>query len=88
MVNKAPGLMTHHFFSLGDSVGLVMEDSTLNDPCVFVGCIHKQLPGKQFSLLWYKQDRQHPPNYNRVFFNSKGTDSQSFDATKENVVAP
>ena len=24
-------------FSVGDFVGLVMEDSTLNDPCVFVG---------------------------------------------------
>ena len=41
-------------FSAGDFVGLVMEDSTLNDPCVFVGRIHKMLPGNQVSLLWYK----------------------------------
>ena len=26
--------------------------------------------------------------YNKVFFNSEGIDSQIFDATKENVVAP
>ena len=41
-------------FSVGDFVGLVMEDSTLNDPCVFVGRIQKLLPGNQVSLLWYK----------------------------------
>ena len=32
-------------FSVGDFVGLVMEDSTLNNPCVFVGCqATKSLP--------------------------------------------
>ena len=41
-------------FSVGDFVGLVMEDSTLNNPCVFVGRIHKLLPDNQVSLLWYK----------------------------------
>ena len=41
-------------FSVGDFVGLAMEDSTLNDPRVFVGRIHKLLQGNQVSLLWYK----------------------------------
>lgn len=41
-------------FSVGDFVRLVMEDSTLNNPCVFVSRIHKLLPGNQVSLLWYK----------------------------------
>ena len=40
--------------SVGDFVGLVMEDSTLNDPSVFVGRIQELLPGNQVSLLWYK----------------------------------
>ena len=41
-------------FLVGDFIGLEMEYSTLNDPCVFVGRIHKLLPGNQVSLLWYK----------------------------------
>lgn len=39
---------------VGDFVGLVMEDSTLNDPSVFVGRIQELLPGNQVALLWYK----------------------------------
>ena len=31
-----------------------MEESTLNDPSVFVGHIQKLLSGNQVSLLWYK----------------------------------
>lgn len=41
-------------FSVGDFVGLVMEDSTLDDPCVFVGRIQELLRGNQVCLLWYK----------------------------------
>ena len=42
-------------FSVGDFVGLVMEDSTLNDPSVYVGRIQELLRGNQVSLLWYKE---------------------------------
>lgn len=40
--------------SVGDFVGLVIEDFTLNDPCVLVGCMQELLPGSQVSLQWYK----------------------------------
>ena len=31
-----------------------MDDSTLNDPSVLVGCIQELLSGSRASLLWYK----------------------------------
>ena len=40
--------------SVGDFVGLVMDDSTLNDPSVLVGRVQELLSGSRASLLWYK----------------------------------
>lgn len=39
---------------LGDFVGLVEEDSTLQEPKILLGRIHAFLPEEQALLLWYK----------------------------------
>ena len=40
--------------AIGDFVGLVAEESTLQKPSVFLGRVQAFLPGSQVSLLWYK----------------------------------
>ncbi len=40
--------------AVGDFVGLVAEESTLQKPSVFLGRVQAFLPGDQVSLLWYK----------------------------------
>ena len=40
--------------SVGEFVGLVMDDSTLTDPSVLVGRVQELLSGSRASLLWYK----------------------------------
>lgn len=40
--------------AVGDFVGLVAEESMLQKPSVFLGCIQAFLSGDQVSLLWYK----------------------------------
>lgn len=39
---------------IGDFVGLVAEDSTLQKPSVFLGRVQAFLPDGQVCLLWYK----------------------------------
>ena len=40
--------------SVGDFVGLVAEDSTLQKPSVFLGRVQAFLPKDQVVLLWYR----------------------------------
>ena len=51
---QRPGSGDQSDVSVGDFVGLVMEDSTLKDPSVLVGRVQELLPANQVSLLWYK----------------------------------
>lgn len=44
----------HPEIGLGDFVGLVAEDSTLQHPSVFLGRVQAFLPDDQVCLLWYK----------------------------------